>query len=687
MRSKLFGLLLLIHAMPLITVGQEPNNNTDHYFKAKNEIVDMLEGKVPLSYERAIYLIENAWWDGELDDDLFDAFIANGINHIKTIEQQSTYIYLIPNDPKPFHEILKDKSREDAGFNSTARVNFAIYAYLTDTLKFVRPDSTLYTNYPSSYSHSDPFGTVDWKNTQVSNLLWNGEGNCFALASLYKIFSERLHSDADICTAPGHIYISHKDNKGTQFNIELATRSFPGAGTIATLSYTTMDAIKNGISLRQLTTKQAVALTLVYLAKGYEDKFSQREDSDSFLLNCAELALHYDSLNLNAMLLKSEVLERILIAKRQPIEHLRSYPVFQEYQSHIQKLYSLGYREMPKNMKDILIRGLMKDTITQLAQKNYLNAGKLKSRTNRTSYASLSGGLFDETITTKPVEQFGSTLFDTRTQTIKGFVLQQQQLNSYTFDPVLFAWNIDPLAHKAPGWNPYNFCLHSPVYYIDPTGEYPIYFMTRSYAPFKTFGPGNEWHGDNRGHSIEKYASYRTRVIITHDTELKTTHADGGRSRSYTIDKKKDAYSPTHTSNRSKGSDIDVHSYGGNEAQIGAPDIDQFTKFTTKIEGNINKDHILSITGTISGDDFPNQESLIYDAKGNTLWLGNFETSGDRQWGPVKNLWGKDEDDVHINVNIRIKVNSEGTFKGVMQKDKDGKENMISIDEWNKNFR
>ena len=49
----------------------------------------------------------------------------------------------------------------------------------------------------------------------------------------------------------------------------------------------------------------------------------------------------------------------------------------------------------------------------------------------------------------------------------------------------------------------------------------------------------------------------------------------------------------------------------------------------------LKKDHILNVSGTISGDDFPNQESIIYDSKGNTLWLGNYETSGDAVTGPT----------------------------------------------------
>ena len=241
--------------------------------------------------------------------------------------------------------------------------------------------------------------------------------------------------------------------------------------------------------------------------------------------------------------------------------------------------------------------------------------------------------------------------------------------------------SVDPKAHLLPQWSPYAFSFNNPIIFVDPDGQYPIYFVTRSYAPFKWFGPGYEWHGDNRGHSLDRGASYRSLVSITHDTELRTTEAYGGHSRSYTKDFSKDAISPTYVDNRSKGENIDVHSSGSNKAQWGAPPIDQFTKLNVAIDGDVKKDHLLNITGTISGDNFPNQESMIYDTKGNTLWLGNFETTGDQEYGPVQRLWGEDEGDVNINVNISIKVNSDGVFQGVMQGHK-----MISIDDWNKQF-
>lgn len=117
----------------------------------------------------------------------------------------------------------------------------------------------------------------------------------------------------------------------------------------------------------------------------------------------------------------------------------------------------------------------------------------------------------------------------------------------------------------------------------------------------------------------------------------------------------------------------------------GAFDIDQFTKLRVNIEGDIKEDHILHISGTISGDDFPNQESFIYDAEGNTLWFGNFETKGDREIGPLWNLPYENENNINIKIDVKILVDSKGIFQGVMVND-GGKDRVISIEEWNKRF-
>jgi hypothetical protein len=255
----------------------------------------------------------------------------------------------------------------------------------------------------------------------------------------------------------------------------------------------------------------------------------------------------------------------------------------------------------------------------------------------------------------------------------------------YGYDPRIGRrWSIDPEFKRMQSLSPYSSMFNNPISFMDPNGLYPIYFVTRSYAPFKWFGPfKNNWHGDNRKHSLDRGASYRSLVSIVHDTELHTTTAIGGKTRSHNKDFSKDATSTTQVENRSNGGKIDVHSSGPNKAQKGAQPIDQFTKLEVSLTGNANEDHVLNIKGTISGDDFPNQESFVYDKKGTALWLGNFETSGDQEWGPVFDLFFENEDDVQINVNIRVNVNKKGNFKSVIIKE-NGKDKTISIKKWNK---
>jgi RHS repeat-associated protein len=265
------------------------------------------------------------------------------------------------------------------------------------------------------------------------------------------------------------------------------------------------------------------------------------------------------------------------------------------------------------------------------------------------------------------------------------FGLYQYDFGARTYDPQLARWfSVDPLAHKIPGWSPYSAMFNNPLRFVDPDGQYPIDIITRSYAPFKEFGPPfARYNGDNRGHSLSRNASYRTSATINYDTETYKRNIVGGRSLSYAVGASPEdgTYSNTYIKDRSSGNNLDVHSYGNNADVTGSWDIDQFTKLSVTTDGDIKGDHILNITGTISGDDFPNQESFVTDANGNSLWFENFATTGGEGTGPTLDLMRENEKDVNINVNIQINVNADGIFQSVIQGDK-----TISISDWNKQF-
>jgi len=116
-------------------------------------------------------------------------------------------------------------------------------------------------------------------------------------------------------------------------------------------------------------------------------------------------------------------------------------------------------------MKNILVNGWTKDT-TEL----YLNNNLVQSKTE-TRKASLSWGVFDETHKYKPIEQYAQTLFDCKTKTIKGFAKEKPIYNNYNFDPVVFAWQIDPLAHQFPGMSPYMAFADNPILFVDTDGR------------------------------------------------------------------------------------------------------------------------------------------------------------------------------------------------------------------------
>ena len=468
----------------LFVKANEQNNQEQktHFHQALDKIEKGLNGTIKLSYEEVIFIIENAYWGGEASYEAYQKIL-------EAHQMNINYLIKRNDQKKDFPPTFYNTEEELKALYQKALANEAIFYYMTDTNYFIAQNN-IYASYPFTYSYNDPLGTINWENTQVINLLNKKEkrGNCFALASLFKIFSDRLNSDASLCTAPGHIYIRHEDHKGTKYNVELATQSFPGTGSLETLTYTTDEATKNNISLRTLTDKQAIATCLVYLAKGYQHKFNIVEDD--FMLQCAEIALKHDDLNLNAMRLKAEIEEQRLIDTEKSIAQLQKDHLFLEYQENTSHLYDLGYREMPLEMKNIVLAGLKNEPLP-IQTKDHTPKAFVNIDSKDTRYATLSWGLFEEVHRPKPTEKYHRTLFDTKTKKVIGFTEEDTLYNKYPMDMVVFAWSVDPLASKYPQLSPYTAFANNPILFVDADGR-EISIKDPNTGKVSIFKPGDQ---------------------------------------------------------------------------------------------------------------------------------------------------------------------------------------------------
>lgn len=449
----------------------------DRYEIAFAQLQNMLNGTETLDFEKAIFITENVYYQNKISYADYQKVLNRHTNRIKALiaanDKSATMDFTTYTNFRErglSYTSLRYTEKEKRELYRKALSNWAIFTYLTDTLSFGNKEQL-----PFAYQTDDPFGMDNWSNSQVLHLLGsvNKKGNCFALVALFKILSNRLNTEAYICTAPQHIYIQHRDVKGDFYNLELATRTYPSDGTLMTLTFTHKEAIMSGISLRRLKQEQPnIALCLVNLGKSYEHAFQTK--ADTFMLKCSELALTYDSLNLNALLLKQQVLEESVMQYAREnninnIKDLQALAAYQQLEKHTLYLYDKGYRQMPFYMQEIILAKLQKDnkpiTIKDRTP-NPFTSIKVPAKNKR--YSTLSGGLYEEVHETKQLEPFGNFVLDTKLRKLVSIAPNNNK--DLLIDPVVFAWSVDPMAHERVSWTPYNAFRNNPILNIDPTG-------------------------------------------------------------------------------------------------------------------------------------------------------------------------------------------------------------------------
>lgn len=317
-RSKLF---IICSYFLLFTTSLNSQNIQKYYIEALSEIQMMLSDTNVFSVKKAVFSVENAYFENQLDEGSFDNVISAYTLLCKSIIASGNISYT-----------EKDKNEADA--------QCATFAFMTDSLPVQINDEIIY-HIPFQYNNEDFAGQKQWSSTFVSTLMQTQKGNCHSLPYLYKIIMNELGYESHLALAPNHIYIKANNKKVGWYNIELTCGDFPTDAWYAASGYIHTDAIRNGIYMRALSDKEAVAMTLVDLAQGYQAKFGIEDGS--FIIKCCDTSLEHFPNYINAMLLKAEILTELY-------KESKDEKLFSQMTELYTNIHNLGYRKMPQQM-------------------------------------------------------------------------------------------------------------------------------------------------------------------------------------------------------------------------------------------------------------------------------------------------------------------------------------------------
>ena len=308
------------------------------YLQSYNRIDSMLNEKVSLSFKEAVICTENAYLEGKLNHEL----IYNEFDKIKKLTKKISENITIE-------------------YNGTDKVNIltneALFKVFQDTIPLALDTNHILIHFPFTYDFDDMWGEKDWTKMFVSKLLATGKGNCHSMPYLYKILADELGIPAYLALAPNHIYIKTYSQKMGWYNTELTSGTFPIDAWIIASGYVTVDAVRNGLYMDTLNTKQCVANCLLDLAQGYQHKFGKA--NPDFVVKCCNTCLKYHPLNVNAMLTKAEA-QKYYIQAQMKAKNVKTpqelfvdtsiKEMFADMEQIYVKLHQLGYRRMPEEM-------------------------------------------------------------------------------------------------------------------------------------------------------------------------------------------------------------------------------------------------------------------------------------------------------------------------------------------------
>ena len=313
-------------------------NIQEKYQSTYNFINSMLIDEIPLNFKEAVFATEMAFYGNETNIEDLNSEIDILVELVDIFSDTDLIIY---------NKKDKDIVAKHAG----------IFRVMNDSVIIPLDSALVFIHSPYTYNFDDPFGQNDWSSMFVSKLLATGKGNCHSLPYLYKILADELKIPCYLAFAPNHIYIKSYAESTGWYNTELTSGTFPVDAWIMASGYISMDAIRNGLYMDTLSTKQAVANSLVDLAHGYQYKFGR--ENPEFVIKCCNTVLEYHPAHVNAMLTKAEA-EKYYIdiqMKKQNVKEAEDLfkdteiaEMYSDMEQTYVRLHQLGYRRMPEKM-------------------------------------------------------------------------------------------------------------------------------------------------------------------------------------------------------------------------------------------------------------------------------------------------------------------------------------------------
>ncbi len=335
---------------------------TEYFYQTANKLLNMLNDKEPLNLKEAVFSVENAYFEGQLDRTEYENSISQLINIAKLKAKQERY-----------------------NWDNPITKNMMLFRVMADTLEVKLPTHEgLAISYPMQYDFDDYWAREDFSKGFVTKLLRTHTGQCHSFPQLYLILCEAVGAEAYLAFSPHHCYIKFKDEQNNWYNLELTNGRMVSDAFITGSGFVTAATIKHGVYMAPQNPKQVIADCLVDLAIGYKRKYG----TDKFVAQCADSALKYIPNNIYALSMKSDYNTELLTYTVNQIENLlyrdtlkayypRIYELLIETENLYQRIDNLGIREMSEEEYERWLRPVNEEKARREHDASYKNILRL----------------------------------------------------------------------------------------------------------------------------------------------------------------------------------------------------------------------------------------------------------------------------------------------------------------------